>query len=230
MTAAPTTARAKPGRQTLPVLLFVLGAFAAIVAAVVLLVAIAFLAVATQRDGDGFFTSSTERFSTSSYALTYEELTLEHVSETPDWIADRLGPLRMKATSASGEPLFVGVGREADVDRYLAGVAHDEIVDVEFDPFRKEVRSVGGTAAPLPPGHQGIWAASSFGSSSSVSWQPADGDWAVVLMSAEGKRSVAADVELGVKAAWVLPAGIALAALGIVVGTCATALFIASKR
>lgn len=83
---------------------------------------------------------------------------------------------------------------------------------------------------PQPPGHESIWATSAFGQSPAVSWEPADGDWAVVLMSAEGERSVAADVQLGVEAGWVLPAGIALAGLGIVVGACGAALFIASKR
>jgi hypothetical protein len=230
MTAAPTTAPLKPTRHAERIVRLVFGWLAAIAAAVLLLVAIAFLAVATQRDGDGFFTSSTERFSTSSYAITYEQLNVDHVAETPDWIADRLGPLRIKATSANGAPLFVGVGRESDVDRYLAGVPHDEITEVQFEPFRTEVQPVGGAVLPQPPGHESIWATSAFGQSPSVSWEPADGDWAVVLMSAEGERSVAADVQLGVEAGWVLPAGIALAGLGIVVGTCAAALFIASER
>jgi hypothetical protein len=230
MTAAPTTAPLEPTRHAERIVRLVFGWLAAIAAAVLLLVAIAFLAVATQRDGDGFFTSSTERFSTSSYALTYEQLDVDHVAETPDWIADRLGPLRIKATSVNGALLFVGVGRESDVDRYLAGVSHDEITEVQFEPFRTEVQPVAGAVLPGPPGHESIWATSAFGQSPSVSWEPADGDWALVLMSAEGERSVAADVQLGVEAGWVLPAGLALAGLGIVVGICAAALFTASKR
>src|SRR5215475_9211363 len=50
----------------------------------------------------------------------------------PDWLVAKA---RVTASSAGNEPIFVGVGRRADVDRYLAGVARTTIEDVNFDPF-----------------------------------------------------------------------------------------------
>ena len=67
-------------------------------------------------------------------------------------LEDRLGRLRLTATSAvAAKPLFVGIARTEDIDRYLAGVEHDELRDIEFDPFRIDYRRLGAGAQPALP-------------------------------------------------------------------------------
>ena len=54
----------------------------------------------------------------------------------------------------SAEPrkrLFFGIGPASDVERYLDGVEHDIVVDVEVDPFEVEYRHVLGDRTPEPP-------------------------------------------------------------------------------
>src|SRR5687768_10742099 len=120
MTASSTASAARPAdRGPGSVLLLIFGSLAALVAVALLVAGLSLVwADTTQRDSDGYFTSSAERLSTSSYALTHEGFELR---ETPGWIVDRLGTVRLRATAAEESPLFVGIAREADVDRYLGG-------------------------------------------------------------------------------------------------------------
>ena len=50
------------------------------------------------------------------------------------------------ATGSEGAPVFVGIGRQRDVDRFLQRVAHDEIVDADIsgvDPRDVDVHYCG---------------------------------------------------------------------------------------
>jgi hypothetical protein len=47
--------------------------------------------------------------------------------------------------------VFVGVGRKADVDRYLAGTEIDRVTDFDTDPFMLDKTDVAGTTKPKPP-------------------------------------------------------------------------------
>ena len=44
-------------------------------------------------------------------------------------------------------PVFVGIGRTTDVNRYLRGIAHDVVADVDLDPFSVDYRTVTGSQA-----------------------------------------------------------------------------------
>src|SRR5680860_389214 len=84
----------------------------------------------TQRDDDGFYTTSPERFQTSTYALTSDEVDLGASSDAIGWAPDigDLATVRVRATAAeSGCAVFVGVGPASAVESYLAGVAHDQV-------------------------------------------------------------------------------------------------------
>ena len=131
-TTTPPTAPPDQRRGLGKILLTVFGSVGALLA-LALLVAAAALGIAhTQRDADGFFTTSTEPHETTSYALTHEGVRIGNVSELPDWVDDRFGAVRIRATSPDGTPLFVGVARTAAVERYLAGVAHEQVTDFEL--------------------------------------------------------------------------------------------------
>jgi hypothetical protein len=57
-----------------------------------------------------------------------------------------------------------------------------------------------------------------------VRWEPESGDWAVVVMNADGSPGVDVDVQLGARAEWVLPLSLTLLAGGIGLGAAAVAL------
>src|SRR4029453_2797448 len=93
-------------------------------------------------------------------------------------------------------PLFAGIGRSADVDRYLAGVNRTVISDF----FGNKVESVAGGAPRSAPGRQHFWAASSTGPRArSLKWDPHGGSWTVVVMNASGRGGVDVRADLGAR-------------------------------
>ena len=159
---------------------------------------------ATQRDDQGFFTSESSRFASNGYALTGEDIEL--VRGAPHWLSSPgdLATFRAQGSSANGKPLFIGIARAASVNAYLAGVAHDEVVDLHMEgwkgPLRAEYLRQAGTAPTAPPGTEGFWSARATGSGQvSLTWPVREGTWSVVVMNADGSRDVTADLRLGVK-------------------------------
>lgn len=165
-------------------------------------------ALGTQRDGDGFFNTPDERLATNSHALTSTKIELGDPG--PDgWWADRdLATVRLDVSGAQGGELFVGIGPEDDVERYLAGVPHDEVTDIESNPFSVEYRreSASGTITPALPQDQSFWVASAAGPGRQrLTWDLEPGDWSIVVMNADASRNVIADVEIGGKVDLLLP-------------------------
>jgi hypothetical protein len=157
------------------------------------------LAAKADADSDGYNTTSSHTFSTSGAALTSENLDLD--IDGADWLME-VGDdskLRVDATSQSGEPLFVGVARTADVERYLSGVAHTVVEDFGETPTG-DVRNPKDRRSAERPAQQDIWVASTTGKGEQVlSWNVMDGDWTVVVMNADGSPAVSADVAAGAK-------------------------------
>jgi hypothetical protein len=170
-------------------------------------------AYATQRDAEGFFTTSTQHFETLSYAITSQTVDLG-VNPGRDESGVDLGNLatvRLRVAGAGGRPVFVGIGLQRDVDAYLANVAHAEIDDVHLHPFRVTYRSSPGGAPATRPGAQQFWVASARGPGvQRLEWNIKSGRWAVVVMNADASPGVGADASIGIKADWVLPLGLGL--------------------
>jgi hypothetical protein len=185
----------------------------------------------TQREG-GYLTTQTERFATSTYALTRERLEVD--AGGPNWIWNEnwLGKVRIRGEGASAKPLFIGIGPEAAVAGYLGRVAHADVEDIDVDPFRVDYRQIAGAAPRGPPTAQSFWAASASGQGrQSVTWKVRDGDWSVVLMNADGSRGVAADVDLGAKLSFLLWAAIGLLVGGaLIVGGSVALIVLAARR
>jgi Domain of unknown function (DUF4389) len=209
-------------------LLLVLGSLLALVALVFLLAGGALLwAHGTQRDDDGYYTTSTQRLATPTPALTVEDIDLSGISDLPDWLVpDGLGTVKIDARSADRTPLFVGIAPAAQVDRFLAGVAHDRVTDVGWGNDSPEYeRTPGRARAPDPS--QVRWVAQARGPHAVLSWKVREGKWAAVTMNADGSRSVAADVKVGGKAGFVLPLALVLLGLGAAFGIGAAGLLFA---
>lgn len=155
---------------------------------------------ATQRDAQGYFSTSTDRFTTSTHAITSDRIDLSSGAGPGEWFSDNdnLATVRIRARTAGN--VFVGIGSQADVERYLAGVAHDEVTDVDYRPFRVQYRRSPGTAPPTDPTVESFWVADASGEGTqTLTWAPTGGDWMVVVMNADGAPVVTADVALGVR-------------------------------
>ncbi len=150
----------------------------------------------TQRDG-GYVTTDLHEFSTSGSALATEQTELGAAGVGWLYGPGLLGKVRIRVTPGSpGSRLFVGIGRSADVDRYLAGV--DRTVISEF--FKDKVKGVEGGPARSAPGTQHFWVASATGAGpQTVLWQPSDGSWTVVVMNADGRPALDVKADLGAR-------------------------------
>ncbi len=184
----------------------------------------------TQRD-DGYLTTPTERFATPTYALTRTRLEVD--TNGAGWVLNDnwFGRIRIRGGSPGGKTLFIGVGPAADVAKYLGSVAHANVQDINFDPFRATYLPVTGGSPDEPPTDQHFWAASASGvGTQTLTWKVRDGDWSVVLMNADASRGVAADIDLGAKLSFLLWVAIGLLIGGLLVTGGSTALVLLAAR
>src|SRR3954469_22786355 len=165
---------------------------------------------------DGEFSSGHRDVSTSTSALVSKTAS---INDTAD-VTEVLGHPRVKiATDSmnSDRNVFVGVGRKADVDRYLAGAQIDRVTDFDVDPWTLDKTRVEGTAKPRPPATQSFWVAKSSGSSAAIDWKVRDGDYRVVVMNADGSRGVQTESEFAVQAPPLASAATVALILGVVI-------------
>jgi len=184
----------------------------------------------TQRE-DGYLTTPTERFATPTYALTRTRLSVD--TQGPGWVLNDnwFGKVRIRGESHGSKTLFIGIGPQAEVAKYLATVAHADVQDIDFDPFDATYLSITGGAPEGPPTEQHFWAASASGvGTQTLTWKVRDGDWSVVLMNADGSRGVAADIDLGAKLSFLLWVAIGLLIGGALVTGGSTALIVLAAR
>ena len=182
----------------------------------------------TERDDDGYYSTRHETFLTEGYALRSDDLDLG--TEWPDWLFDegRLATIRLEGDSAEpGRRLFFGIGPAADVERYLDGVEHDLVEDVELDPFEVEYRHETGSRTPDPPGQQTFWAASG---TDRVEWEVEEGRWMAVVMNADVSRGIVASVSVGAKTNLLIWATLIALGLGLLFGALAALLIALAVR
>jgi hypothetical protein len=191
---APPPSRPAGGARVAAV---VAGASLALVAFVLLLAGAGLRWVDGHKDADGFLSTTTERFHTSTYALATDNLDID--GHGSGWVvsSDRYGQVRLRAASNDGKPVFVGIAPTAAVHRYLGDSAYTTVDDIDADPFRATyVDHAGGR--PGAPADQDFWAASASGAGrQSVTWDVRHCDWSVVVMNADGSRAVDAGVSAG---------------------------------
>lgn len=183
---------------------------------------------ATQRDSAGFYASGSNPIATPTHAFVAEDLNVG--THGPGWLfhRGRLGTLRVTATGTTEKPVFVGIARRDRVAAYLDGVAYDEIRDFELDPFSMTTRRHPGTTAPAPPSGRSMWSASASGvGSQSLRWHVQGGDWAVVLMNADGTPGVVTNVGVAAKLGFLPWLGAGVIVLGVGLGAGGAVMLIA---
>ncbi|MCP3933887.1 MAG: hypothetical protein GY708_00790 [Actinomycetia bacterium] len=129
--------------------------------------------------------------------------------------------IRVEGVAAGSEALFMGIASADAVAGYLDGVAHDEIVEWDASgdgslDYVVYTRNEGATD-PAAPEVEDFWVASVSGSGEqTVDWTIESGEWALVIMNADGSPGVSADVRFGVATLSILfPIGLASLVVGL---------------
>ena len=215
----------------------VMGIFGAIFA----LIAIALLigggtllwAYQTQRGPDGFFNTSTFWVSSDGHAVVTSAADMgTHPGDW--WPMDEALTVRLRARTAGGEELFLGIALERDLEAYLGDVARDEVEGFRDDPhtfsdLRTTLRAGGAPSAV--PGDQPFWATSSQGDGEQIlDWDLEPGVWVAVIMNADGSAPVAASVSVGGRAPILYPVSLGLLAAGLLFAAFASLLLLGATR
>ena len=208
-TSAPST---NSGWTAGPIVALVLGCFIGLSSLGVLSGgAVALWADVTQRQG-GFVTSPTVEFDTEAYAVVSEGIKIH--ADGPDWLLPSaiLGDARVTASSQT--PIFVGVARAADVERYLEGVSYSVVSNLAERDGR-DLSASTGTAPGSEPSTQEFWVAANTGTGTqSIRWAPSNGDWSVVVMNADASPGVAFEGDIGAEVPVLRPIAIGLLVAG----------------
>lgn len=163
-----------------------------VVGSIVAAFAFVFLATGTytlwadtaHRGSGGFVKIGSSTLNTSTYAIQ-SPLT----GDGPEWLygSTVFGTGRIRGTSQTDRPLFIGVARTRDVSRYLDGVGYATIQHLATN----ETTTHQGGAPAGPPSQQTFWAASTQGvGQQTLLWKPRSGDWSVVMMNTDASPGV----------------------------------------
>ena len=209
---AASAARPRPKRTASRVIGIVFASIGGPIGLALLVGGIAVLAAyAFGRDDDGYFNSDRHRLESATYAIITEDIDLG--ADEGNWAPDKiLGNVRVQVDSA--KPVFVGIGSDDDVDRYLGDVAYDELIDFDGDDPEFDLHEGGAPGAP--PGGQDFWVAQSEGSGEqALTWDAEFGRWTAVVMNADAARGIDVEADAGVKLDWAIWAGLRMFVLGL---------------
>jgi hypothetical protein len=188
-------------------------------------------ALGTQRDDAGFFTTPTERLSTDTAALTSDELDLGQPDPDAWWAGRDLATVRITVDNADSRPVFVGIGPKASVEAYLAGVPHDDVIELSERASDRRRENAGGASTPSRPAEQTFWVAQASGHATrALTWDLEPGTWTIVVMNADASPGVAVDLELGGRIDHLVPLAIGLAIAGATVLVLGVAIFVRGAR
>ena len=170
----------------------------------------------TQRDSAGFYTSPDNYLSTTGYAIT-AAVDFGHQPAGRDWVVTSLvDQVRIHASSSAGTPLFIGIAPTAEVNSFLAGVAHEEVTDLSFGPWTTLTRAVPGSQPAGLPGNWGSWVRWTSGTASqTLTWTPRSGQWSAVVMNADASPGVTVAATVAAKTGVLLPVGLGLGGFGL---------------
>jgi hypothetical protein len=180
------------------------------------------LAANVLRDGNGYFNWPTETFTSGGYAIAVKTV---DISSAPKWVFSNAGLDRVRVKAESDRPLFVGIARTADLDRYLRGSEHDDVSELTYDPFQVDYDHADGHAPGHAPGDESFWVKSTSGVGSlTLAWKPRPGNWRAVVMNADASRGVNAELRFGARTSLLWWLGAALLGAGVLAGAAAAAL------
>ncbi|MDP2900108.1 MAG: zinc-ribbon domain-containing protein [Candidatus Bathyarchaeota archaeon] len=158
-------------------------------------------------DSQGFMVTSPAPFTVGSYAIVQSNININMGNE---WMNPRMQDivtLKLTGASNNGKPIFIGVGRQTDVQNYLNGVNVDKLLQYSwrYDPWTSDegiptYQTISGGAPSSPPTAQSFWIEQASGTGTqTMTWTPASGDYWIVVMNADGSNAVAVDMQLGAR-------------------------------
>lgn len=212
-------------------LLGLLGITGALVAAALLIGGGTLLWVDTaMTDSEGFINSKPMGLETETYAITTPPAEVEIEIPGPMDVGT-VATLRISAENRDPEKgVFIGLAEAANLDGYLSGVAYDEIVELEAEPFEVTLVTHPGVAVPQTPAAQAFWTASAHGiGPQTLIWDVESGDYAVVLMNEDASSGMEVETVVGTRVPVIRPVGTSLLIAGgivLVFGTLMVALAI----
>ncbi|MBN1629518.1 MAG: hypothetical protein JW990_07135 [Thermoleophilia bacterium] len=170
-------------------------------------------------DASGFFTTPTQTIGSNGFALTVPDINGQLAGEWQRWgLSHARATVRVTGSSKLPGAVFVGIGPTAQVSKYVAGIARDRVTSIDLRAGSVEYDHEDGTALPAPPDEQDFWAAKAAGNGrQTLEWTLQEGDWAVVIMNADGSAPVAVDMRLGARFGVIKPLIIGLLVGGVVV-------------
>ncbi|HET7380599.1 MAG TPA: hypothetical protein VFJ24_11200 [Gaiellales bacterium] len=175
---------------------------------------------------DGSLASGPHLLSTPTSAIVSPVTSIKHTSG----VASVAGQptLRLSASPVQGTAgVFVGIGPAADVNRYLAGVATEQVTDLSVDPYSITGIRHSGRLNAAPPTAQRFWVArASSTRTAEINWKIRDGQYRVVVMNANGHGGFASTSAIGLTIPNIAIYSIAALLLGLLVAGGGTALLI----
>jgi hypothetical protein len=148
---------------------------------------------------DGYLSTNEETLTGPGYALVSERIEL---STGADWIpiSAALGTVRFTATGTDPESgTFIGIAPVDDATAYLGGVEHTVVDDLGIDS--PGLRDLPGGEPSGPPGDQDFWTAQTSGTGTQeLTWAPAEGNWMLVVMNADGSPGLSVESRIGATA------------------------------
>ncbi|MDT4971746.1 MAG: hypothetical protein QOG22_1889 [Pseudonocardiales bacterium] len=199
------------------VILFLIGASAAIAGGALMVIF----------GADSTIASGREPLSTQRTALV---VSMNDIKDTNGFATVVGQPTLRLSIDGVGRDLFVGIGSAAAVDQYLAKVSIDRVTDLEVDPFKLKTSPRDGAATPAAPGAQTFWTARGSGSTAELNWKVSDGSYRLVVMNADASPVVNAAGLVELKVPSLFAIGIGILCAGVVVGLVGLALLIIGVR
>jgi hypothetical protein len=176
---------------------------------------------------DGSLASGPHLLSTPASAIVSRVTSIKHTSGVASLIGQPT--LRLSASPVQGTSgVFVGIGPAADVNRYLAGVATEQVTDLNLDPYSMTGIRHSGRLNAAPPTTQRFWVAhaSSTRTAAEINWKISDGQYRVVVMNTNGHGGFATTSTIGLTIPNIAIYAIAGLLLGLLIAGGGTALLI----
>ncbi|HTG48078.1 MAG TPA: hypothetical protein VK646_10530 [Actinomycetota bacterium] len=162
---------------------------------------------------DGSFTLPDQRAIGDGNALVFDEIDIDRSLPASGNVATTLD---LQVRGNTDKEVFIGVGPAAQVDRYLARVPVDRIVQVNW-PGGVKTEAVPGVRQPDgPPMLQSFWTAKAQGSTASIRWTLERGAWTVVIMNADASAAVDVTGTAAVTLPLLGPIGVAVLVIGLI--------------
>jgi len=179
---------------------------------------------------DGTLASGPHLLSTPASAVVSPITTIKHTADVTTIAAQPTLRISARPVQGTGR-VFVGIGRAADVERYLAGVSTQDVTSLSVDPYAITGTLHGGRTTARPPATQRFWVTQANSThTAAINWRIRDGQYRVVIMSASGHGGFATTTAFGITVPNIADYAIAGLVLGLLMAGGGTALLIRTNR